>query len=132
MDESLRLARTIAQGPPLGMFMTKRAIRHAETCSFEEYAVFERVSYQNTYYSEDSRRRGRPSAKSASLGSRAGEAGVSKVVLITGGSRGIGKAICAHLALKGFDIAVTARSVPTRWCSAVGCWRRRTSRESTS
>ena len=55
MDESLRLARTIAQGPPLGMFMTKRAIRHAETCSFEEYAVFERVSYQNTYYSEDSK-----------------------------------------------------------------------------
>ena len=36
---------------------------------------------------------------------------MSKVALITGASRGIGKAICAHLALEGFSIAVTARSV---------------------
>ena len=36
---------------------------------------------------------------------------MNKVALITGASRGIGKAICAHLALEGFSIGVTARSV---------------------
>src|SRR6266852_6376023 len=34
-----------------------------------------------------------------------------KVAIVTGASRGIGKAICAHLALQGFDVVVTARSV---------------------
>ncbi len=37
-----------------------------------------------------------------------------KVAFITGASRGIGKAICAHLALRGYSIAVTARSVQDR------------------
>lgn len=39
---------------------------------------------------------------------------MGKVVLVTGASRGIGKAICAHLALKGYDIVVTSRSVQPR------------------
>ena len=37
--------------------------------------------------------------------------GKGKVVLITGASRGIGKAMCCHLALMGYTIVVTARSV---------------------
>ncbi len=36
---------------------------------------------------------------------------MGKVALITGASRGIGKAMCAHLALRGFSIGITARSV---------------------
>ncbi|MCH7553924.1 MAG: SDR family NAD(P)-dependent oxidoreductase [Chloroflexi bacterium] len=34
-----------------------------------------------------------------------------KVAIVTGASRGIGKAICAHLALKGYAVVVTARTV---------------------
>ncbi len=37
-----------------------------------------------------------------------------KVALVTGASRGIGKAICAHLALHGYDIAAISRSVQPR------------------
>jgi NAD(P)-dependent dehydrogenase (short-subunit alcohol dehydrogenase family) len=36
---------------------------------------------------------------------------MGKVAIVTGASRGIGKAICGHLALRGFDVVVTARSV---------------------
>lgn len=36
---------------------------------------------------------------------------MTKVALVTGASRGIGKAICARLALRGYAVAVTARSV---------------------
>ena len=39
---------------------------------------------------------------------------MSKVALVTGASRGIGKAIAAHLALRGLDVVVTARSVSER------------------
>ena len=37
-----------------------------------------------------------------------------KVALVTGASRGIGKAIAAHLAIRGLDVVVTARSVSDR------------------
>ncbi|HWW44331.1 MAG TPA: SDR family NAD(P)-dependent oxidoreductase, partial [Acidimicrobiia bacterium] len=34
-----------------------------------------------------------------------------QVALVTGASRGIGKACAVHLARAGFDVAVTARTV---------------------
>ena len=37
-----------------------------------------------------------------------------KVALVTGASRGIGKVIAAHLALRGLDVALAARSVSER------------------
>ena len=37
-----------------------------------------------------------------------------RVALVTGASRGIGKVIAAHLALRGLDVAVAARSVSER------------------
>ena len=39
---------------------------------------------------------------------------MGKVALVTGASRGIGKVIAAHLALRGLDVAVAARSVSER------------------
>lgn len=38
-------------------------------------------------------------------------AGNRGVAIVTGASRGIGKATCGHLAKRGFDVVVTARSV---------------------
>ncbi|MEE9284229.1 MAG: SDR family oxidoreductase [Dehalococcoidia bacterium] len=39
---------------------------------------------------------------------------ISKIAFVTGASRGIGKAICAHLALRGYTVAIAARSVRDR------------------
>lgn len=55
LDEAMALASTIAQGPPLGMLMTKRAIQESYKRTLEEYTTFERLAYQVTYYSDDSK-----------------------------------------------------------------------------
>ena len=55
MTETMELARTLADGPPIGLKMTKRAILRGSTHSLEEYLEFERLAYQNCYFSEDSK-----------------------------------------------------------------------------
>ncbi|MCH8283524.1 MAG: enoyl-CoA hydratase/isomerase family protein [Chloroflexi bacterium] len=55
MTETMDLARTLADGPPIGLKMTKRAILRGSTHSLEEYLEFERLAYQNCYFSEDSK-----------------------------------------------------------------------------
>ncbi len=55
MDEAMALARAIADGPPIGMRMTKKAVLRSHTHTLEEYLEFERLAYQNTYFSEDSK-----------------------------------------------------------------------------
>ncbi len=55
MTETMELARTLADGPPIGLKMTKRGILRGSTHSLEEYLEFERLAYQNCYFSEDSK-----------------------------------------------------------------------------
>ncbi len=55
MSEAMELARTLAEGPPIGLKMTKRAILRGSTHTLEEYLEFERLAYQNCYFSEDSK-----------------------------------------------------------------------------
>ena len=45
----------LADGPPIGLKMTKRAILRGSTHSLDEYLEFERLAYQNCYFSEDSK-----------------------------------------------------------------------------
>jgi 2-(1,2-epoxy-1,2-dihydrophenyl)acetyl-CoA isomerase len=55
MPEAMTLARALAEGPPLGLRQTKRAIALSHEQTLDEYLIFERLAYQNCYYSEDSK-----------------------------------------------------------------------------
>jgi enoyl-CoA hydratase/carnithine racemase len=55
MEEARALAQAIADGPPIGMRMSKKAIARSHTHRLDEYLEFERLAYQNTYFSEDSK-----------------------------------------------------------------------------
>ena len=55
MPYVMELAKTLAKGPPLGMMLTKRAIERGSQQTVNEYLEYERLAYQLTYYSDDSK-----------------------------------------------------------------------------
>ncbi|MBM4406658.1 MAG: enoyl-CoA hydratase/isomerase family protein [Chloroflexi bacterium] len=55
MQEAMAMARAMAEGPPLGLRQTKRAITLSHEQTLDDYLIFERLAYQNCYFSEDSK-----------------------------------------------------------------------------
>ncbi|MBI3743879.1 MAG: enoyl-CoA hydratase/isomerase family protein [Chloroflexi bacterium] len=55
MTEAQSLAQTLADGPPLGLRVAKRALQRSEHDTLEEYLEYERLAYQICYFSEDSK-----------------------------------------------------------------------------
>ena len=55
MSEAAALARAIADGPPLGLRQTKQALALSREQTLDDYLTFERLAYQNCYFSEDSK-----------------------------------------------------------------------------